>query len=336
MLQVFNPWKKNQVVPHTITTCRYYQLDYTANQNPIVIPYHVGVFWTGANAVDLRPSTRNGSLQKYSQLNAISWGVEWLMGEIEIEVFAVTRQRLIQTGSTNYLTYDFETGQNLFFATADRQVEAYQVTQYGGNCTPLGAIRTTQTNLFSSTEDDYTKEEIPMKFKKIYKVHFPTLSHETIYKPIDINNARNYRFLIPGAQGTSSTSHGGGIPSNAFNYLNNTNFLNQTNTANTIYGNIGIQQMQPQGSYPRIHLAQPEIADETGMMKFRFPVRVTTRLHLNMHLIPDYLQTLTGTNSYTASQMLQRQVLDLPNVQNDIQNASTGYTVYCFPYRFKC
>ena len=47
-------------------------------------------------------------------------GDTWLYGTITIEVYACTRQRLIQTGSTNTHTYDFETSQGLYFCTSDR------------------------------------------------------------------------------------------------------------------------------------------------------------------------------------------------------------------------
>lgn len=330
MLQVFNPWKVNQVVPHIITTCKYYELSFIGDQNPMVIPYHSPLFWTQSGGSGAIRDQFNGSITKYQQLNAMSWGVEWIKGEIQIEVFAVTRQRLIQTGSTNYLTYDFETGQNLFFATADRQAEAYEITQYAANCNQIGNIRTNQTSLFSSAEDNYTKEEIPMKFRKTYTVHFPKLTHENIHMPTDITNSNNYRFLIPGAQGTSLVGQG----ATAQNYLNHQNLIQQTNANTGNVSRVRIDNMQPQVCYPRIHLAQPQVADETGFMKFRFPVRITTRLYLNMHLIPDF--NPSGT-SYSNFQLRTRQVLHLPSVVNESTTSTqTNFYVYCMPYRFKC
>lgn len=51
------------------------------------------------------------SLKIFKQLIPISWACDWLSGEIDIEVYNVTRNRLIQTASTTTETYDFETSQ---------------------------------------------------------------------------------------------------------------------------------------------------------------------------------------------------------------------------------
>ena len=57
----------------------------------------------------------NTSIEKFKNIAVLSIGTEWIKGTITVEVFNVTRNRLIQTGSTNYMTYDFKTSQNLIW-----------------------------------------------------------------------------------------------------------------------------------------------------------------------------------------------------------------------------
>jgi hypothetical protein len=52
----------------------------------------------------------------------------FLDSDLTIEVFAVTWQLLLQQGSTNTITYDFEIGQNLVILLADRDLETYADT----------------------------------------------------------------------------------------------------------------------------------------------------------------------------------------------------------------
>lgn len=81
--------------------------------------------------------------------NNISYGVSWIKGEIEIEVYSVCRQRLLQGGSTNYNTYDFETSQNLIIGTFDRTPVTYEIK----NWTWTGPTwHMTENNLFLKKE----------------------------------------------------------------------------------------------------------------------------------------------------------------------------------------
>jgi hypothetical protein len=68
-------------------------------QNPFVIPFHTLTFWTGL----WDKTTQN--LRNASTVQDISTGVNFLEGELTIEVLAVIRKRLLQQGSTN-TTYD--------------------------------------------------------------------------------------------------------------------------------------------------------------------------------------------------------------------------------------
>ena len=95
-------------------------LDYTSNQNPYIIPYQTAGFWFTMGLDDKQKY--NNSIRKYAALASTVIGEEWVKGTITVEVFNVTRNRLIQTGSTNYMTYDFETSQNLIWCEANRAI----------------------------------------------------------------------------------------------------------------------------------------------------------------------------------------------------------------------
>jgi hypothetical protein len=65
---------------------------------------------------------------------------------------------------------------------------------------------------------------------------------------------------------------------------------------------------QPRVSYPRLHIAQPTIPDETGVLKFRYAVRMSAEMHLTFHLYPDH--TMGAMKAFW-----QRQVVPLPETK---------------------
>jgi hypothetical protein len=91
-----------------------------------------------------------------------------------VEVYAVTRQRLLQQGSTNTITYDFETTENLYALEADRDVESYPIVN-AASCGPT-AIHIPKSYGFDTTEGTYTKvAEIPQKMKWTRTFDWPKL-----------------------------------------------------------------------------------------------------------------------------------------------------------------
>jgi hypothetical protein len=91
----------------------------------------------------------------------MSTGTTFIESELTIEIFAVTRQRLLQQGLTNTTTYDFETSQNLYILLADRDMETYTLTD-ATSCGPLAANIPISTG-FNGTEDSYTNSR---KYRK--------------------------------------------------------------------------------------------------------------------------------------------------------------------------
>lgn len=289
----------NQIVYNTVKQQRYVALDFTgATTNPKIVPYQSIAWWRGIN----NAANLNYSVQKMINLNAMSFGMRILRAKIVIEVFAVTRQRLIVTGSTNYNTFDFEQGQNLFIAWADRTAETYQVS------TPAALDETVmvtgQTTLFGANNDNITKMELPTRERWEHTWDLDVLHHNYLWAP---NNLDSVYTLIPGAQGVdvnpaltnTATKEiiSGSTTDGSFTYYYNT--------------------LQDRRSYPRLMLGQPQIADETGEMKFRYQVRISTELEIEHHLRPDI-----------DNPSLQRQVIPLPSLGGTAANRS----VACVPY----
>jgi hypothetical protein len=95
-----------QVVPYTLRWQRFVDVDFTKNQRPYILPYQTLTFWTGAWLPDEIPNITN-----FVHLQKMSTGVIFLQSGLTIELLAVTRERLLQQGSTNTTTYDFESGE---------------------------------------------------------------------------------------------------------------------------------------------------------------------------------------------------------------------------------
>nr|AVM80381.1 capsid protein [Ambidensovirus sp.] len=299
---IFN--KGNHSIYHVVKNQKYLDVNFVTNQNPYIIPYHMagfwGSMWDSTNILD------NNTISIMKALNAISIGVTWIKGIITFELYSVCRQRLL-TGTTSQTTWDFETSQNLFIADADREPETYDVASSEATG-PLNQ-QTKNTSLFNANNDRYTKYELPQRHMYTREINFEELHNNYMWKPVDFSNAANYRTMIPTAEGVEITTKA------------NTK-IEELTQENDAYATSKITTKQStfrnRTSHPRMHIAQPYVPDETGFMKFRYQVRMSTELHLNFHLLPDY-------GSSTQMEYFKRQTLQLPQI------ADKG-TVICMPY----
>lgn len=103
----------------------------------------------------------NNTIQLHKKINESSFGVTWHHAKLTVEVHAVTRQRLITAGQSNYLTYDFETSQNLIIGIYDR---ASQISTINSS-KDLSFIsnRDDYDQLQDETIDNITKLEVPQR-----------------------------------------------------------------------------------------------------------------------------------------------------------------------------
>lgn len=289
-----------------VKTIKYHDFNFDTSQNAYIIPYQLAGFWTGIyNATE---ANDNNTIQEMRRKNAGSVGVTWIGGDIVFEVFAVQRQRLLENGPTTILTYDLDATQNVVIGIADRKIETIIVTD-ASSLSPT-ALQTVNTRLFNRDLDHYTKKEVPVKFKYTHHVDMNVLHHNYMWLPNDLEPEDDFNVLIPGAQGI--TNNAGTTITNA------TEIIQTTQTENNIITNQ--TTIQNRRSYPRLHVGQPEIPDETGTMKWRYQIRISTRLKLLFHKRPDYADTFTLS-------AIRRQSIPLPRATGTIP-----YLVPCVPY----
>lgn len=295
-LQINNIWSTHRRIPYTLKSSSYIDLDFSSNQNAVVLPYQLMGFWQGGIKA---PGKNTENFAILNSLAGHALGAIYHNAEIEIEVWSVCRQRLLQQGTTTTLTYDFETSQNLIIGTLDRYYQSYTCTVDTIN-TWYKDIRI-QNDVFRNERDYITKEEIPQRHTWHKKIHFPQYNQDNIITQLITleNNDQGYwGTLIPGRQSIEKC--------NGLNISNDNNLItykiaNSSTTAN-------VTHLSQAHAHPLICLAQPKIPDETGLMKFRYQIRVNTKLHLDIILRPDIWES--NMSSYV-------QTIPLPIAQPD-------------------
>jgi hypothetical protein len=275
---IFN--KGRQVVPFTIKWQKYLDVNFTSNQNPFIVSYQTLSFWTGIW------DSKSRNLQNAAALRNISTGTTFLHSELTLEVYAITRLRLLQQGTTNVTTYDFETSENLYMLLADRDLERYELVNVG-SCGPL-AQQIPMSTGFNRVQDSYTKiVQIPHKMKWSHTFSWPRLHHGYMWRiPTNLEDENAFNVLMPSAQGEENVS-----------------------LANRI-----TQQAEPKVSHPRLHIAQPQVPDEIGFMKFRYAVRMSAETHVLFHLLPDHIWGGSSRDFW------ERQCIELPITSGNPMN----------------
>lgn len=324
---IFN--KGNLKYDFTVKRQEYTTLNFTDNVRPIILPYQV-LHWYFGDKKALE------NVKTYNRLCDISWGCTFHGARIAIEVYAVTRERLLQGGATNYKTYDFETSQNLFLSTNARQRDTFYYPIDAGdaneNRVPFNAVRKDGTNTtWSLTSDLWDREEIPQREIKIITKRFEQPKHGYVYPTYKVKNLRGrtstgdtaFAVLVPGPTGYSTGAR-------------NTTETTYTSANTEIQINKDIQEGAKEDkwetstvvdrvSYPMMCLHPPEVADETGEMKWVYQTRISTELFVTFHVNPD----LTVGQDF-----LGRQRVNLPaRVNKDPGNTISSISIPCVPYQ---
>lgn len=321
-MQIHNIFNQGQLkYDFTVKRQEYQQLRFTDNSNPIVLAYQALHWWF--------PTSLSQNRANFDGLAGISWGMEVHKGEIEIEVYGVTRERLLEGGSTNYKTYDFETSQNLFLTTFDRSPQLYN---YDGKAIQQGRMPFDQPRWtgtpFDSLQDYYTREEIPQRAKKTIDIHFKRLHHNNVWRPVQSNqlfsqatqgnNTITSMYLIPGPQNIMPV-----ITNGTETVGNNSELITQNNSSMTH------STMWDRATYPMKVLNPPLIEDETGTMKWIYECRISTKLHVSFLLMPDYQDDLVDD-------YLFRQRYQLPVLSSTQPQGTTTVALNCAAYEVKC
>lgn len=186
---IFN--QMGYTIPWTLKRSHFVDLDYTATVNPIILHYQALEFWVPI------PDQRNWKI--FCDIGRSCRGFELHRGKIFVEVWSITRQRLLQGGTTNYNTFDFETSQNLIISRADRRFLNWQYPADSPGVTNVIKPRMASIRLdFDKTFDEridyaFTREELPQRHLKVIDVNFPPLRHNYIWDQTNLIEGKTVR-----------------------------------------------------------------------------------------------------------------------------------------------
>jgi hypothetical protein len=82
--------------PYAFKWQKYLDVSFANEEHPYIIPYQTPDFWTGT-----WDSQNTQNIWNAKAINENLTGVEFIDSTLTIEVYAVTRQRILQTGTTN-------------------------------------------------------------------------------------------------------------------------------------------------------------------------------------------------------------------------------------------
>jgi hypothetical protein len=300
------------------------EIDLTNHIVPTIIPYHLLSFWTGMwNPPPLH------NLNAFEKLLELSLGLEIDYSDLTIELFAITRKRILQQSSTNVVTFDLEDGQYLYVTRADRDYTVYQV-ESNADVAPdiLRAITYREWNTNSDTRTRIA--QIPPNMAWTHRFTWPKLSNNYLWRmPSQIKPTSNdaYIVLMPGAQGQSKVAYTG--VTRQYPIMTD---LGYTSAHHEFVGGA----TQPSVSYPMINLSHPWIPDESGYMKLRYTIRMSAETHVRLHLYPDYQSytppLATGDTWLPESPAFWlRQTLELPILTTQNPKMKT-VAVPCIPF----
>jgi len=323
-LGVRNILTRGQQVPFVIRWQKVMSLDFTRTFTPNIIPYQPLSFWTGT-----WDDTPTQNMLTFQHLLDASTGITFNYSDLTIELFAVTRERLLQQGTTNVTTFDFEDGQHLYITRADRDYEIYTVSQLSDlNPQKLRCVTHREWHRYA---DSYTRiAQIPPNMAWTHRFTWPQLDHGYMWdlaRTTRIQHPTAYAVLMPGAQGVGKTS--------ATTLTHQREMIadhSYQDNHNTFTGST----TQPRVAYPRMHLTPPYVADETGFMRFRFVIRMIAETHTIIHLLPDHTNDpvpimtpddiTTDTPLYWRGQTIYMPILSTGNAK------MKELTFPCFPY----
>ena len=294
----------NQTVDFALRMQWFAYISFLDNQNPLLIPYMQFGFWTGSWFSDENRTPNRIKFDTFMS-DSLSIGMKPLSSRLRIENFAVTRQRLLQGGSTNVLTMDFEITQNLFMLHDQRrgytfewnsgvQLNPWKLSPES-NLRVAGPMFDEMGNItnpaMGNVVDKYTREAIPQTeaWEKTWNWE-DQLSHNYIYR------------VMPEAGYTESNMPNatGAIDIDASELTGpNSEIIDETRTVS----GVTYQQDSTQNrtSCPMLAIGQPPIPDETGRMKFAYYIKVEQEMWTRFWLREDIINLDAG-----------RQVIPLP------------------------
>jgi hypothetical protein len=171
---VRNVFTRGQRVPFIVRWQKVMTIDFTQSLLPTIIPYHLFSFWTGAWD---HSNTQN--LRTFAGLLKLALGMTIHHSDLTIELYTITRERLLQQGATNVTTFDFEDRQYLYITRADRDFEIYQISSLT-DISPRN-LRVINNKEFHYMLDTYTRiAQLPPNMTLTHRFTWPQLDHNYI------------------------------------------------------------------------------------------------------------------------------------------------------------
>lgn len=137
-------------------------------------------------------------------------------------------------------------------------------------------------SLYDTDHDTVTKYEVPTRFRYTHTVTVPSLAKPQLIKPVRINE----KHLLPGPSGVESTERLN--IQNMKQYLNSVHTFKDTTDQTKEYLKVSNQGIHNLVSYPALLFGQPYVPDHTGVMKFKFFVRISTIMDTTITLKSDH------------------------------------------------
>ena len=184
-----NLWSRSHPVCFQYTSRRREYIDLNCStdcQKPFILPYLSLPFWINSHTANYKT---------WIKLMDCAIGFNILNAFISVDCHTVERQRLISQGSTNVLTYDFETSQNLIIGHYDRLVFRHSFD----NATDFTSLKLkSDVEFFSnlaSMGDPFTYEEVPQKHS--WKYHIPIVKCQDGFFGRPITSTDLFKRVLP-------------------------------------------------------------------------------------------------------------------------------------------
>jgi hypothetical protein len=237
-------------------------LDFSSSdeKKPIYVPYSAFHFWTGPDF-----KTSNNSLTNYMNCHPAAVGAKYHRFKFTITNQATTRKRLLTQGTTNTITHDFETSQNLLLIWDNIRTRHIDVSNDEITKPP-----------WVKGPDDMQSGDCPWKIEELATGHTKTIvftpdhpPHPNFFEPISLDTTSPHAGkLIPGRQRTSTLSYD--------TCINQEKFIASFDYKHT--------SIEPRCNRPAFFLDQPHILAESGIMKFIYRVFLTFEVDYTLYL----------------------------------------------------
>lgn len=316
--------KGNHKIPYTFKQVWTDDITFESGEGAYAIPYQTLQFWfwqSRSTEVPYKTNMENGQ-----NINLASWGCVLKQGRISADVLAVTRKRLLQTGTTNTETWDFETSQNMIIAESDRKPEFYEISDISSASAYRPKNVETANPGYMTAQDMATITEVPQRMRYTKYVNFVQPPHGHVMDKLPVFTSNEIRnAYIPGKL---KYRNAGPWTANNTDALEQHQWTSPGTTENRSI--VAMDSFMGSAIYPQLAICQPIIPDETGHMAFRYQVRFETEIDVEFYLYPEGVLKGIPTNALQGINIGQINRFKMPWTLLTVQ--ADKITVPCLPF----